>query len=84
VGRPRDAPDAGRASQPDKPPYSGHMKTIRLTDAELTMVRHAMRTYLRTFGHEEADVVDEVKRILAKLTNVPDDDVTEKGSELIG
>jgi len=45
------------------------------------MVRHAMLAYLSTFGHEEADVVVQVKAILAKLVDLPDD-VTEEGAEV--
>ncbi len=59
------------------------MKTIRLTDAELMMVRHAMLAYLATFGHEEAEVVEQAKAILAKLVDLPDD-VTTEGAEVIG
>ena len=47
--------------------YSGHMNTVRLTDAELTMARHALNAYLQHFGHDEADVVREIKRVIVKL-----------------
>jgi hypothetical protein len=43
------------------------MNTIHLTDAELEMARHAMLAYLRTFGHDEADTVEQIKIVIAKL-----------------
>jgi len=43
------------------------MQTIELTDEELRIVRTALRSFLDDFGHEEQDVVDEIKRVLAKL-----------------
>jgi hypothetical protein len=43
------------------------MHTIELTEDELRIVRAALRTYLDDFGHEEADVLRQVKALLAKL-----------------
>jgi hypothetical protein len=43
------------------------MYVIHLTDAELEMARHALRAYLLAFGHDEAETVDEIKRVIAKL-----------------
>lgn len=43
------------------------MNTIDLTDEELRLVREALHSYLNDFGHEEADVLRELKAILAKL-----------------
>jgi hypothetical protein len=43
------------------------MHTIELTDEELRVVQAALKTYLDDFGHEEADVLRQVKAILAKL-----------------
>jgi hypothetical protein len=43
------------------------MHTIELTDEELKLVAAALRSYLDDFGHEEADVLRQVKAILAKL-----------------
>ena len=43
------------------------MNTIHLTDAELEMARHGMTAYLRSFGHDEADTVEAIKGVLAKL-----------------
>jgi hypothetical protein len=43
------------------------MNTIHLTDSELEMARHALQAYLQAFGHDEADTVREIKRVVAKL-----------------
>ena len=40
---------------------------IELNDAELKLVRNALHSYLDDFGHEEADVLREIKELLAKL-----------------
>lgn len=53
--------------------YSGDMKTVHLTDTELAMVRNGMLTYLHSFGHDEADIVDQVKQVLAKLAAAEED-----------
>ena len=58
------------------------MKTIHLTDAELAMVRNAMHGYLTSFGHNEADVVEQVKTILRKLSHGTEEAPDEP--ELIG
>jgi hypothetical protein len=43
------------------------MNTIELTDEELRLVLAALHSYLDDFGHEEADVLRQVKALLAKL-----------------
>jgi ribosomal protein L29 len=43
------------------------MYVIHLTDAELETARHALRAYLSAFGHDEAQTVTEIKRVIAKL-----------------
>lgn len=43
------------------------MYTLELTDDELRLVRAALRSFLEDFGHDEADVLREIKRLLAKL-----------------
>ena len=43
------------------------MLTIELTDDELRLVHSALHAYLDDFGHEEADVLREIKAVLAKL-----------------
>jgi hypothetical protein len=41
--------------------------TIELTNEELKLVRTALHAYLDDFGHEEADVLREIKQLLEKL-----------------
>ena len=43
------------------------MNTIHLTDEELVMARHALGSYLTAFGHDEADIHQAIRRVLAKL-----------------
>lgn len=43
------------------------MNAIHLTDAELETARHALQAYLQAFGHDEADTVGEIRRVIAKL-----------------
>jgi hypothetical protein len=43
------------------------MPTLEITDAELRMIRAALRSYLDDFGHEEADMLRAIKALLAKL-----------------
>ncbi len=43
------------------------MHTLELTDDELRILQAALHSYLDDFGHEEADVLRAIKRLLAKL-----------------
>ena len=43
------------------------MHTVELTDDELRILQAALRSYLDDFGHEEADVLRQVKSTLAKV-----------------
>jgi hypothetical protein len=43
------------------------MHTIELTDEELRLIVSAVRSYLDDFGHEEADLLREIKQLLQKL-----------------
>jgi hypothetical protein len=43
------------------------MTTIEFTDEELRLVRNALKAFLDDFGHEEMDVVRQLKALLAKL-----------------
>lgn len=43
------------------------MHTIELTDEELRLLQAALHSYLDDFGHEEADVLRQVKALIAKL-----------------
>jgi hypothetical protein len=59
------------------------MRSIHLDDAELTMLRSAVHMYVDSFGHNEADVVERAKALMAKLNQAGDDDVTD-ATQLIG
>jgi hypothetical protein len=43
------------------------MHTIELTEEELRLLLNAVRSYLGDFGHEEADLLRQIKELLAKL-----------------
>lgn len=43
------------------------MYTIDLTQEELRLVHQALKSYLDDFGHEEADLLREIKALIAKL-----------------
>ena len=43
------------------------MHTIELSDEELTLLHAALHAYLDDFGHEEADILRNVKAVIAKL-----------------
>jgi hypothetical protein len=43
------------------------MHTIELNDEELRLMHAALHSYLDDFGHEEADVLRQVKALIAKL-----------------
>ena len=43
------------------------MKTIDLDEEELRLVLEAVKSYLDDFGHEEADLLRQLKLLLAKL-----------------
>jgi hypothetical protein len=43
------------------------MHSIELTDEELRVIHAALHAYLDDFGHEEADVLRSIKRVIAKL-----------------
>jgi hypothetical protein len=45
------------------------MHTIELTDEELRLVVNAVRSFLDDFGHEEAELLRQIKELLAKLQN---------------
>ena len=46
------------------------MHTIELNDEELKLLRAAVHSFMDDFGHDEVDVLRELKALLAKL---PDD-----------
>jgi hypothetical protein len=43
------------------------MNAIHLTDSEMATAKHALQAYLQAFGHDEADTVTEIRRVIAKL-----------------
>jgi hypothetical protein len=43
------------------------MHTIELSDEELKLLHAALHSYLDDFGHEEADILRNVKAVIAKL-----------------
>jgi hypothetical protein len=43
------------------------MHTLELTDRELTLLRSTLRSFLEDFGHEEADLLRELKELMQKL-----------------
>jgi hypothetical protein len=47
------------------------MHSIELTDEELRVLHAALHAYLDDFGHEEADVLRLIKRVIAKLPLSP-------------
>ena len=57
------------------------MYVIHLTDTELETARHALRAYLATFGHDEADTVGEIKRVIAELNAAQSEGEGEGRSE---
>jgi hypothetical protein len=63
---------ARRSAGPD--PFPGEarrrvprMHTIEFTDEELRLLQNALHAYLDDFGHEEADILRDVKALIAKL-----------------
>jgi hypothetical protein len=43
------------------------MHTIELSDEELRILHAALRSYLDDFGHEEADLLRQIKELIGKL-----------------
>jgi hypothetical protein len=46
--------------------------TIEFTDEELRLVRNALKAFLDDFGHEEVDLLRQLKALLAKLPGEAD------------
>ena len=57
-------------------PYSVGVYAVHLTDAELDTARHALQAYLLAFGHDEAETVGQMERVITKLhaAQIEDDD----------
>ena len=60
-------PRRDRSSEAASRPSISDMNAVHLTDAELETARHALQAYLSAFGHDEADTVGEIRRVIAKL-----------------
>jgi hypothetical protein len=43
------------------------MHTIQLTDEDLRILQNALHAYLDDFGHEEADILRQIKALMEKL-----------------
>jgi hypothetical protein len=43
------------------------MHTIDLSEEELRLLQAALHSYLDDFGHEEADLLRQIKALIAKL-----------------
>jgi hypothetical protein len=43
------------------------MTTLELDPQEVTLMRSALHSFLDDFGHDERDVTDRIKALLAKL-----------------
>jgi hypothetical protein len=43
------------------------MYTIELSEADLRMVHTALKSYLDDFGHDEGDLLRQIKELIAKL-----------------
>ena len=43
------------------------MHTIELSDDDLRLLHVALHSYLDDFGHEEGDVLRQIKALIAKL-----------------
>lgn len=41
---------------------------LELSDAELHLLTSALRSFETDFGHEQADLLHEIKNLIAKLT----------------
>jgi hypothetical protein len=48
---------------------------IEFTDDELPLLRAALHSYLDDFGHDQVDVLEHVKAMIAKLPPADDEDV---------
>jgi len=43
------------------------MNVIEVTNEELRLLHAALRSYLDDFGHDQADLLRQVKQLIAKL-----------------
>ena len=45
--------------------------TLRVNEAELDLIRTALRLLLSTLGKEEAEEIDEIQAVLARIPETP-------------
>jgi hypothetical protein len=57
------------------------MYMVHLTDSELETARHALRAYLSDFGHDEADTIAEIRRVITKLNSAQQEGQKEEGQD---
>lgn len=50
------------------------VNTVHLTDDELRLARHAMQAYLLAFGHNEADTMAQIKKVIVKFRDAEPED----------
>ena len=50
-----------------EPIYPSRMHTIQLSEEELRLLLSAVRSYRDDFGHEEAELLAQIKALLQKL-----------------
>jgi hypothetical protein len=46
--------------------------TVELTDTEWRLVEAALHSFLSDFGHDEAELIEQIRSVLAKLPHLPD------------
>jgi len=47
--------------------YADGMYTVHLTDKEMETVRQGMTAFLHDFSHDEADTIETIREVLARL-----------------
>ena len=57
-----------------KRPKIEDVNTVHLTDDELRLARHAMQAYLLAFGHNEADTMAQIKKVIVKFRDAEPED----------
>ena len=48
-------------------PSAGDSVTITISRAEARLAENALRSFLSDFGHDEADIIEAVRRVLTKV-----------------
>ena len=55
------------------PFYAGSMYTLEVSDEELRLLRAAIGSCVRDYGHDEADVIEAIRGVLGKLESATAD-----------